>query len=170
LGLAYVPEDRHAHGIFLELPGAQTISASILARLGRPFLSAKREGAVVAQFVQRLGIKLSSPAQLARTLSGGNQQKAVLAKALAALPRIIILDEPTRGIDAQARQDVYRLIRDLTAQGVGVLVISSELAEVIDLSDRILVMYRGRVAEVPGSQASIDRVSAAVFGMAGEAA
>jgi AI-2 transport system ATP-binding protein len=170
LGLAYVPEDRHAHGIFLELPGAQTISASILARLGRPFLSAKREGAVVAQFVQRLGIKLSSPAQLARTLSGGNQQKAVLAKALAALPRIIILDEPTRGIDAQARQDVYRLIRDLTAQGVGVLVISSELAEIVDLSDRILVMYRGRVAEVPGSQTRIDQVSAAVFGMAGEAA
>jgi AI-2 transport system ATP-binding protein len=170
LGLAYVPEDRHAHGIFLELPGAQTISASILARLGRPFLSAKREAAVVAQFVQRLGIKLSSPAQLARTLSGGNQQKAVLAKALAALPRVVILDEPTRGIDAQARQDVYRLIRDLTAQGVGVLVISSELAEVIDLSDRILVMYRGRVAAMPSSQASIDQVSAAVFGMAGEAA
>jgi AI-2 transport system ATP-binding protein len=170
LGLAYVPEDRHAHGIFLELPGAQTISASILARLGRPFLSAKREAAVVAQFVQRLGIKLSSPTQLARTLSGGNQQKAVLAKALAALPRIIILDEPTRGIDAQARQDVYRLIRDLTAQGVGVLVISSELAEIIDLSDRILVMYRGRVAEVPRSQARIDQVSAAVFGMAGGAA
>ena len=170
MGLCYVPEDRHAHGIFLELPSSHTISASIVRRLGRLLLSPKRESDVVAQFVQHLGIKLSSPAQLARTLSGGNQQKVVLAKALAARPQIIILDEPTRGIDAQARYDVYRLIRNLTAEGVGVLVISSELSEISQLSDRILVMRRGRVMEIPASQAGLEQVSAAVFGMSAEVA
>ncbi len=164
-GLAYVPEDRHAHGIFLELPHPYTTTASILGKLGRILLSPGRVRAVADRFVEQLDIKTSGPSQLARTLSGGNQQKIVLAKTLATEPGIIILDEPTRGIDARARQDVYQIVRELTAQGVAVLLISSELDEVIDLGDRILVMYRGRVEELPPSEAELEQVSAASFGL-----
>ena len=165
-----MPEDRHAHGIFLELPGAQTISAS---NSGAP-----RPTVLVGEARRRCRRAIRAtprhqavePGATGADTVGRQPAESRPRQSACRLPRIIILDEPTRGIDAQARQDVYRLIRDLTAQGVGVLVISSELGEVIDLSDRILVMYRGRVAEVPGSQAAIDQVSAAVFGMAGEAA
>ncbi|MBU1175453.1 MAG: sugar ABC transporter ATP-binding protein [Alphaproteobacteria bacterium] len=163
LGLAYVPEDRHAHGIFLALPCAQTISSSVLS-LGRSrFMSEAREVAMAARFVERLRIKLASPLQVARTLSGGNQQKIVLAKTLAPEPRVIILDEPTRGIDARARQDVYRIIRELTADGVGVVVISSEVGEIAEVSDRIMVMKRGRLTELPAGVKGIEQISAATF-------
>jgi len=165
LGLAYVPEDRHAHGIFLELPNAHTTTASILAKLGRVFVSQEQERSIARRFVERLGIRVSGPGQIARTLSGGNQQKVVLSKMLATDPRVIILDEPTRGIDAQARRDVYRIIRELTALGVAILLISSELDEVIELSDRILVMYRGRVREMPPDRTGLEAVSAATFGL-----
>ncbi|ADR36496.1 ABC transporter related protein [Oceanithermus profundus DSM 14977] len=166
-GLVYVPEDRHAHGIFLELPSVYTMTAGILGRLGRLFLDTRREAEVADGFVRSLNIKLSSMWQPAGTLSGGNQQKVVLAGALAAEPRVVILDEPTRGIDASARQDVYRLIRSLTGAGVGVLLISSELEEVVELSDRVLVMHRGRVVEhLEGGALTLERVTAASFGMA----
>ncbi len=169
LGLVYVPEDRHAHGIFLDLPNLYTISASILPRLGRYLISFQQEQAIANRYVERLAIKISSLFQPARTLSGGNQQKVVLAKALASEPRIIILDEPTRGVDAQARQDVYQLIHSLTGQGVGVLLISSELEEVMELSDRILVMYQGRImAEFACSECTVEQVMAASFGLQGD--
>ncbi|WP_287408983.1 sugar ABC transporter ATP-binding protein [Oceanithermus sp.] len=166
-GLVYVPEDRHAHGIFLELPSVYTMTAGILGRLGRFFLDTRREAEVADGFVRSLNIKLGSMWQPAGTLSGGNQQKVVLAGALAAEPRVVILDEPTRGIDASARQDVYRLIRSLTGAGVGVLLISSELEEVVELSDRVLVMHRGRIVErLEGGDLTLERVTAASFGVA----
>ncbi len=165
-GLVYVPEDRHAHGIFLDLPSLYTISASVLDRLGRWLLNGHEELELGDRFVRTLNIKLSSVRQIAGTLSGGNQQKVVLAKALAVSPRIVILDEPTRGIDASARQDVYRLIRRLTSEGVGVLLISSELEEIVNLSDRVLVMRHGRITqELTGDSISLDRVTDASFGL-----
>jgi AI-2 transport system ATP-binding protein len=167
LGLAYVPEDRHAHGIFLSLPSARTIVAGLLALGRRGALSRTAEDAVARGFIDRLRIKLTSPRQEARTLSGGNQQKVVLAKTLAPVPRVVILDEPTRGIDAGARQDVYRIIRELVAQGVGLLVISSEMAEVAEISTRILIMRRGRVSALPPGRRSVEDISAATYAAPG---
>ena len=164
-GLCYVPEDRHAHGIFLDLPHPSTTSASVLGTLGRLFVWPGRERVLSDRFVEQLDIRTSSRSQLSGTLSGGNQQKIVLSKTLATDPKIIILDEPTRGIDARARQDVYRIIRDLTGRGVAVLLISSELGEIIDLSDRVLVMYRGRVEELAAQNIGFEQVSAASFGL-----
>ena len=158
-----MPEDRHAHGIFLALPSAQTVTSGILS-LGRSrFLNRGEEVSLAEKFVERLRIKLSSPMQVARTLSGGNQQKVVLAKTLAPAPRVIILDEPTRGIDARARQDVYRIIRELTADGVGVVVISSEVGEIAEVSDRIMVMHAGRLTELPAGIRSVEQISSAIF-------
>ena len=163
MGLSYVPEDRHAHGIFLALPSAQTVSSGLLS-LGRSrFMGDDRETALTQYFVERLHIKLSSPMQVARTLSGGNQQKVVLAKTLAPRPRAIILDEPTRGIDARARQDVYRTIREITADGVGVVVISSEVGEIAELSDRVMIMRRGRLVALPKGVKGVEQISAATF-------
>ena len=120
--------------------GRRSCPSAVPASCGRI-----RRSALTQVFVERLRIKLSSAMQVARTLSGGNQQKVVLAKMLAPGPRVIILDEPTRGIDARARQDVYRIIRELTADGVGVVVISSEVGEIAEVSDRVMVMKRGRL-------------------------
>lgn len=169
MGLSYVPEDRHAHGIFLALPSAQTISAGVLSLPGGRFLSARAETDLASRFIARLRIKLSSPMQTARTLSGGNQQKIVLAKTLAPAPRVVILDEPTRGIDARARQDVYRIIRELTADGVGVVVISSEVGEIAELADRVLIMKGGRLIDLPEGMTSVEQISAATFDAAGGA-
>ncbi len=163
LGLAYVPEDRHAHGLFLTLPNAWTISASALTLGRRDLLPGAAGDAFARGFIDRLRIKLTSPRQVARTLSGGNQQKLVLARTLAPEPRAVILDEPTRGIDARARQDVYRIIRDLTAAGVGVIVISSELGEIAELADRVMVMRRGRLVPMAEGPLAVERISAATF-------
>lgn len=165
-GLVYVPEDRHAHGIFLDLPSVYTVTAGILNRLGKWIISSEKEKSIGQRFVDAMNIKLTSIWQIAGTLSGGNQQKVVLAKALAGEPKVVILDEPTRGIDASARQDVYRLIRSLTSQGVAILLISSELEEVVELSDRVLVMYRGRVInELTGDNINLERVTESSFGI-----
>jgi AI-2 transport system ATP-binding protein len=168
LGLAYVPEDRHLHGIFLELPNMLTTSAGVLCRLGKLFISEQKEQELAGQYVKKLQIKVNSLDQLARTLSGGNQQKVVLSKVLAGDPRVIMLDEPTRGVDAKARQDVYYLIRQLTDQGVGVVLISSDLEEVTLLSDRVLVMFHGVVLEeLAHSDCQIERITSAAFGIPG---
>jgi AI-2 transport system ATP-binding protein len=166
MGLAYVPEDRHAHGIFLTLPSSRTIAAGLLALGHRSMLHARAETDLAQRFIDRLGIKLKAPGQLARTLSGGNQQKVVLAKSLAPEPKVVILDEPTRGIDARARQDVYRIIRELTAKGVGVMVISSELGEVAEISDRVMVMRRGRLSAMGPGRQGVEAISAATFAAA----
>ncbi|MDO9526098.1 MAG: sugar ABC transporter ATP-binding protein [Gemmobacter sp.] len=163
MGLAYVPEDRHAHGIFLTLPSSRTIAAGLLALGRRSVLAARAEEDLTRRFIDRLRIKLNAPGQVARTLSGGNQQKVVLAKTLAPEPRVVILDEPTRGIDARARQDVYRTIRELTALGVGVVVISSEMGEVAEISDRVMVMRRGRLAPLGAGRQGVEAISAATF-------
>jgi len=166
LGLSYVPEDRHAFGLFLTLPTTHTVSASLMALRGARFMKPAQEISLTRRFVERLRIKLASPLQPVRTLSGGNQQKIVLARTLAPEPKVVILDEPTRGIDARARQDVYRLIRELTAAGMGVVVISSEVSEIAEVSDRVLIMRRGRLEEMPPGPVEVDHIAAATFGEA----
>ncbi len=164
-GLVYVPEDRHAHGIFLDLANIFTTTASILPSLGKFIISKKKEESTAKGFVDKLNIKVNNLYQTSGTLSGGNQQKVVLSKALAAQPKIIILDEPTRGVDAAARQDVYRLIKDLTDNGVAVMLISSEINEIIQLSDRVLVIYRGRIlSEFKGQDITAENITVASFG------
>jgi ABC-type sugar transport system ATPase subunit len=117
--------------------------------------------------MERLRIKATSPAQVVRSLSGGNQQKVVLSKWLAAEPKILILDEPTHGVDVATKADVHRTISHLAAQGLTILLISSELLEVIGMSDRILVMREGRlVAEIGRDEATEERVIAAAAGVA----
>lgn len=168
-GLVYVPEDRHAHGIFLDLPHLHTTSASILKAISPALINFKQERQVSERYVQQLQIKANGLFQVAKTLSGGNQQKVVLSKCLASNPRVVILDEPTRGVDAKARQDVYRLIEKLTEQGVGVLLISSDLEEVVQLSDRILVMHQGvLVDEFTRPDFQMERITAASFGLKDE--
>lgn len=166
MGLVYVPEDRHAHGIFLDLPFPYTITASCLRQLAAPLLSSKKEKEMSQYHIEQLGIRSSGLVQIARTLSGGNQQKTVLAKSLAIKPHVILLDEPTRGVDAKARQDIYDLIASLKEQGVGVLLISSDLEEITQLSDRVLIMFHGEIVEeLPHSECQIKRITAASFGM-----
>ncbi len=167
-GLVYVPEDRHAHGIFLERPSVETMTASILQQLRSYFLDFRKENSMGKQFIQQLRIQINNLSQVCRTLSGGNQQKIMLSKSLASKPKVIILDEPTRGIDVKARQDVYHIIQDLAQQGMGVLLISSDLEEVIQWSDRVYVMFQGKIVqELLHSECHIERIMAASFGAVG---
>ena len=117
--------------------------------------------------MDELRIKATSPAQAVRSLSGGNQQKVVLGKWLAASPRILLLDEPTHGVDVGTKADVHRTISQLAAEGLSILLISSELPELLGMSDRILVMHRGRIqAEIDGRDATEERVLSAALGLA----
>ena len=154
-GIAYVPEDRHQDGLILDFSIASNVTLPILPRLfPRLFLHATAERAIARDFAAKLSIRASSVDQLVSALSGGNQQKVVLAKWLATNPRVLILDEPTRGIDIGAKVEVHRIISELAASGLGIMLISSDLPEVLAMSDRILVMHEGTLA------AEIDRVSA----------
>jgi rhamnose transport system ATP-binding protein len=146
LGLAYVPEDRQHHGLLLPMSIAHNITLPNLrhfARFGWLREGAERQAAVVA--ADQMEVKRRSIVQKASELSGGNQQKVVLAKWLATNPRILILDEPTRGIDVGTKSAVHALMSQLAAQGIAILMISSELPEILGMSDRILVMREGRL-------------------------
>jgi len=146
-GIAYVPEDRKTQALVLAMSVRENVTLAIHRQLIRlwMFLSRKKEVEVTDDYIARLRIKVASREQVVGNLSGGNQQKIVLAKWLAAQPRILILDEPTRGIDVAVKAEVYRIIADLAAQGLAIVVISSELPEVLALSDRVMVMHEGRV-------------------------
>jgi ribose transport system ATP-binding protein len=145
--MAFVPEDRKDQGLFLGLPIRHNVSVVILNQLTRfGFIQNGQETAMVGQAQQHLDIQMASPDQEVRFLSGGNQQKVVLAKWLEAGPSLIILDEPTRGVDVGAKFEIYHIMRRLTEQGIGILMISSELPEILGMSDRILVMNSGRIA------------------------
>jgi len=117
--------------------------------------------------IQRLGVRTPSSAQRVRNLSGGNQQKVVIARWLALNPKVLILDEPTRGIDVAAKADVHALMNDLAAQGMAILMVSSELPEVLGVSDRVLVMREGRiVGEFTRAEATQDKIMRAATGQA----
>jgi ribose transport system ATP-binding protein len=146
-GMALVPEDRKQQGLILEMAVADNISLASISRDQRAgFLNFAAERRITEEMTERMRIKTPSSRQIVRFLSGGNQQKVVLGKWLAMKPRILFLDEPTRGIDIGAKREIYALMEDLANQGVAILFVSSELEEVIGMSDRALVMHEGRLA------------------------
>ena len=155
-GLALVPEDRKSHGLFTSLPVRVNMTLPILSRLTRfGVLNRLAEDEIVEAAQQRLSIVMASADQEAQYLSGGNQQKVVLAKWLETQPAVVILDEPTRGVDVGAKFEIYKLMRQLNDRGIAIVMISSELPEVIGMSDRILVMNDGRiVGEVAQQEAT----------------
>ena len=172
-GLGFLSEDRRSEGIFPLLPVRENMTAAILPRLSRRgVLDRAREDALVERYIAELGVRTSGPAQPIGQLSGGNQQKVLIARALAADPRVIMLDDPTRGIDVGAKEEVHRLVRRLAEAGLGVLVTSSELDELVDLCDRLIVLSEGAVAgEVdPDAPDALDRLAALSGGMADAAA
>ena len=154
-GVAMVPEDRKALALFIDKPVRWNVSMARLPALGwRGVIARRRERALATEYVERLHVKTPGIDAPARALSGGNQQKTVLARWLATHPRLLVLDEPTHGIDVGAKAEIYELVRELARGGMAILLISSELPEVLDLSDRIVVMRGGRVA------ATLDRSQA----------
>ena len=166
-GLAYLPEDRIQQGLVQPMSVSQNTSMAVLPELTPlGILRPRRELALTRRFIDQLKIKVTSPGQVVRSLSGGNQQKVVLSKWLAAEPRIVILDEPTHGVDVGTKADVHRTISHLATQGLTILLISSELPEILGMSDRVLVMREGRlVAELDRSEATQERVIAAAAGL-----
>jgi rhamnose transport system ATP-binding protein len=165
-GVAYVPEDRHQDGLVLDFTIAQNVTLPILPRLFRRFLiDTATERRVADEYTEQFNVRMTGVDQLVGALSGGNQQKVVLAKWLAAKPRVLILDEPTRGIDIGAKVEVHRIISELAASGLGIILISSDLPEVLAMSDRILVLHEGRItAEIPRARATEERVMFAATG------
>lgn len=146
LGIAYVPEDRKHHGAILSLPIYWNITLPILSRISKwGFLNKKEESVIVGTHKDNLRIKASSMSQNVESLSGGNQQKVVLAKWLASKPSILILDEPTRGVDVNAKQEIYHLIGELAKQGIAIIFISSEMDELLNISDRMMVLNEKRI-------------------------
>ena len=164
-GMAYLSEDRKTEGLIPPMSIRENLSLASLrsvATLG--FLSRRREERQAAKLIQQLSIVARSSEQLVSTLSGGNQQKCVLGKWLSTAPRLLMLDEPTRGIDVGAKAQIHRLIDEIAGAGVGILMISSELPELIGISDRVYVMREGRVvAELEaGPELTQERVVACV--------
>jgi ABC-type sugar transport system ATPase subunit len=146
-GVAYLPRDRHGLGIIGIQSVRDNITLPVLDRLRNAlgFVSPRKTTALVTRFVRALGIKTPSLDQPVELLSGGNQQKVVVAKLVATEPRVLILDEPTQGVDVQAKVEILRIVDDLTKRGVAVAIVSDELSELIDMCDRIVVFYRGRI-------------------------
>lgn len=163
-GVALIPEDRQHHGLALQLPVAHNITMPDLARVSSfGFLRRNDEIGLAGEYRDRLRIRCSSPNQLAGRLSGGNQQKIVIAKWVARGARIFLFDEPTRGIDVAAKQEVFEQMDRLAREGAAILMVSSELPELIQVADRILVMCEGRITgELPGrtTQEEIMRLAA----------
>ncbi len=160
VGLALVPEDRKRQGLVMDMSLAASISLASLDRVVRlGFLSDGREQALADDLMNRLSIRAASHRQPVKHLSGGNQQKVVLAKWLATRPRVLLLDEPTRGIDINAKNQIYRLIHELAGAGLAIVMVSSELPEVLTLAHRIIVMSEGRqTAEFARGEASEEMI------------
>jgi ABC-type sugar transport system ATPase subunit len=163
-GVALIPEERQTQGLVLDLPIGTNITLAILRRIARiSVLRRAAEHRIVAASIKRLSIQSRSGSQMVRNLSGGNQQKVVLAKWLATEPVVLLLDEPTRGIDVGTKSEFYRIIRDLAATGIATVLASSDLSELLALSDRVLVLANGRVvAELAADEATEESVLAIV--------
>jgi len=170
-GIAYVPEDRRRHGVILEMPISANTTMAIHPRFfPGSWLRFGAERQLTLEFMRDLAVKAGGPDAPGGSLSGGNQQKIALARWLAAKPRILILDEPTQGVDVGAKGEIHKIIRRLAKEGLAVLMISSDLPEILGMSDRIAVMRGGTiVAELPGNPDAHD-VMAAALGQAGKEA
>ncbi|MDD3795543.1 MAG: sugar ABC transporter ATP-binding protein [Lachnospiraceae bacterium] len=167
-GLNYVPEDRHYHGLFKISDIAANTSSAMLGEktMGRFLLNRKEEYRLTQKYVDDFRTKITGQAQLAGSLSGGNQQKVVIGRSLSTSPKLVILDEPTRGIDAAARGDVYSIIHELRNRGLSILLISSDMEEIIELSDRVMTVCQGRInGEFTGEDINQDKLMAASFGI-----
>lgn len=159
-GVAYVSEDRKALGLLANRPVRENATIAALARFCRlGFVGTAKEKAFVGSSISELDIRLASMEANIATLSGGNQQKVMLARALATKPKILVFDEPTRGVDIGAKREIYRFIEMLASEGVAIVMISSELEEVLRLADQVVVMRQGRVtATLPKSEASEETI------------
>jgi ribose transport system ATP-binding protein len=145
-GIGFVPEDRKEQALILNMTVKRNMSLAALDRVSRGwFIDKLRENRLVERFISLLRVKTPSMEQKVVNLSGGNQQKVVIAKWMANEPSILILDEPTRGIDVGAKKEIHKLMCDLASQGVAIVLVSSELPEIIGMSDRIMVMHEGRI-------------------------
>jgi ribose transport system ATP-binding protein len=148
-GIALVPEDRKLQGLILEMDVAQNTSLACLDKvMSYNFISSKKENELSLSYIKSLNTRVPSPNIEVSKLSGGNQQKVVIAKWLATNPKILLLDEPTRGIDIAAKTEIYRLINELAKQGMGIVVVSSELPEIMAVSDNILVLSESKLTGV----------------------
>jgi rhamnose transport system ATP-binding protein len=165
-GIAYVPEDRGTQGLIKEMTLRENASMAVMDRLSNiGFINRNQERNMAAQTIADLEVRAYSTEQVANKLSGGNQQKVVIAKWLASNPRLLIMDEPTRGIDVGAKSEIHRRMSQLAAEnGIAILMISSELPEVLGMSDRILVMREGHlVAEFTREEATQETIAAAMM-------
>jgi len=166
LGMGFVPEDRRKQGLVMELSVARNTTLTLRRALARGgLIDSRAERRSARQWTDRLQVKSGSLEDAVSTLSGGNQQKVVLAKWLATEPKFLIIDEPTRGIDVGTKAEVHRLISDLAGRGIAILMVSSELPEVLGMADRVLVMHEGRItAELPRAEADAETVMRAATG------
>ena len=170
-GINFVPEDRHYHGLFkIRSISSNTTSALLGTRaIGRINMDRRRQNQIARKYVDDFRTKIVSLNDLIGSLSGGNQQKVVIARSLSTGPKVVILDEPTRGIDAAARSDVYSIIRQLKDAGVAVLMVSSDIEEVVELADRAVTVFQGRInGEFSREDITQDVLTSASFGIAQE--
>jgi rhamnose transport system ATP-binding protein len=165
LGIAYVPEDRGTQGLIRQMRIRENVSLAMLRQLAHgAFISFGAERRLAQETIRQLNIRAYSYDQIVNKLSGGNQQKVVVGKWLARKPRVLIMDEPTRGIDVGAKAEIHRLMSELAQQGMAVLMISSELPEVLGMSDRILVMRNGRISgEFSRAEATQEQIAQAMM-------
>ncbi len=161
-GIAFISDDRKAEGVILSQSVASNMVLAVLSKISAGFfLRPSAEKRITRQRIEELAIRVSSPDQRARELSGGNQQKIIIARWLETDPKLLILHEPTRGIDVQTKMQIYQLVRDLAGRGLAVLIVTGDMLELIGLSDRIMVIYEGRiVGELPAAEASEERIMA----------
>ena len=166
-GIVYLTEDRKSEGLFLEMPISNNIVAMDLSQVSpRGLVDGKLTQDLSGRLADKLNIKFHALSQLVSSLSGGNQQKVLIAKLLSINPAVIIMDEPTRGIDVGAKSEIHRLLRELAKQGIGVIMISSELPEIIGMCDRVLVMHEGRLCDIiSGDQINEKRIIQLASGM-----
>jgi ribose transport system ATP-binding protein len=167
-GIGLIPEDRKDLGLVIELPVKNNISMTIFNILSRfGIVNQRKETKIASDYVNQLAIKTPSLEQKVKFLSGGNQQRVVIAKWLATSPKILIVDEPTRGIDVGAKAEIHKLLDDLANQGVAILMISSELPEIIAMSDRVLVIHQGKIrAELQGKRINEEEIMRYATGLA----
>ncbi len=165
-GVAYVPEDRRRHGVVLEMSVAENTTMAVQRVLfPGSWLRRAAEAELAADYIRGLAIKTSGPGEPVKNLSGGNQQKVSLARWLATHPKLLILDEPTQGVDIGTKSEVHKMVRQLARQGMAILLISSDLPEILGMSDRIGVMRRGSLAAVFPGTVNAPTVMAAALGL-----